>query len=56
MIDSKYKNYTWDINGEEDYMQVQHEIDVLRSTYKNVKVMEVHNKEGQVVAVMMEVY
>lgn len=40
----------------EDYMQVQHEIDVIKSTYKESKVIEVHNKDGQVVAIMLEVY
>lgn len=51
----KYKNYSWDINGEEDYMQVMHEIDVIKSTYKESNVIEVH-KYGQVIAIMMEVY
>ncbi len=56
MIDSKYKNYIWDICRQEDYMQVQNEINVLRSTYDNIKVIEVHNKDGQVIAIMTEVY
>lgn len=50
------KNYVWDINGQEDYMQVQNEINVIRNTYENVKTIEVHNKDGQVIAIMVEVY
>lgn len=52
----KYKNYTWDICGMEDYMQVYHEIDVIRDIYENINVVEVHNKYGQVIAIMLEVY
>lgn len=39
----------------EDYMQVYHEIDVIRDIYENIKVIEVHNN-GQVIAIMTEVY
>ncbi len=52
----KYKNYSWDINGEEDYKMALHEIDVLRDTYGITNVIEVHNKDGQVIAIMTEVY
>lgn len=37
-------------------MQVQHKINVIRDTYENVNVVEVHNKDGQVIAIMVEVY
>jgi len=50
------KNYVWDISNMEDYMQVQHEIDVIKSKYENVNVVEVHNNDGQVIAIMVEVY
>ncbi len=49
------KNYSWDICGQEDYTMIQHEINVLRDTYKNVKVIELHNK-GKVISIMVEVY
>ncbi|WP_346913789.1 hypothetical protein [Clostridium sp.] len=48
------KNYVWDINGQEDLMQVYHEIEVLRDTYREVKVTEVHSK-GEVISIMVEV-
>lgn len=50
------KNYTYEINGQEDYKMAQHEINVLRDTYENVNVVEVHNNDGQVIAIMVEVY
>lgn len=48
------KNYTWDICRQEDLIQVYHEIEILRDTYKAVKVTEVHNK-GEVIVIMVEV-
>ena len=52
----KYKNYSWDISNMEDYKMVMHEIDVIKTTYKESKVIEIHNNDGQVVAIMLEVY
>jgi len=52
----KYENYTWDICNMEDLMQVYYEIDIIRDTYENVNIVEVHNNDGQVIAVMLEVY
>lgn len=39
----------------EDYIQVYHEIEVLKNTYKNIKPIEIHNKDRQVIAIMVEV-
>ncbi|WP_346874218.1 hypothetical protein [Clostridium sp. UBA5988] len=54
----KYKHYMFEVNGSEDYWMIQHEINVIRDNYKDKSVhnIEIEDKYGQVVAIMLEVY
>ncbi|GAA0768657.1 hypothetical protein GCM10008908_09270 [Clostridium subterminale] len=50
------KNYTWDINGQEDYKVALKEIELLREQHCNFSTVEVLDRDRNVVAILLEVY